>query len=301
MQSQKICSRLVDRIRRKLPIRRVEAIPRLLDFVSRRDPRLWIPSVRIEPLAAAIFLVWSPVQGQDMMRNVDLSAPRFTEAELTRADVETLVKAAQGKPVDLSGKSLNGLDLSGLDLSAVNFRAARMNKAKLTGAKLDGAVLDQVWAIAADFSGASLKNAGLFASQLREAKFDRADLSGARITADLSGASLRDAKLRSADLAADMKNQSMGLMRAILKSADARGADFDSANLTRTDLQFGKFAGANFTRASLEGAEAAGADFRGAILDQANFKDMDLTSARIDAAQEKALAGAKNLSRAFRE
>jgi uncharacterized protein YjbI with pentapeptide repeats len=68
-----------------------------------------------------------------------------------------------------------------------------------------------------------------------------------------------------------------------------------------TDLQFAKFPGANLKGASLAEAEAGGADFRGAILDHTNFSGTDVASARIDAAQEKALSGAKNLGRAFKE
>ncbi|MGH6935520.1 MAG: pentapeptide repeat-containing protein, partial [Methylocella sp.] len=168
-------------------------------------------------------------------------------------------------------------------------------------ARFDGAVLDQVWAVAADFSGASLRKANLFASQMQEANCDRADFSGARVAADLSRASLRNAKFIGANLAADMRNQSMGLMRAVLKSADLAGADFEKANLALTDLQFAKFQGTNLKGASLAEAEAGGADFRGAILDHTNFNGTDVASARFDAAQEKAFANAKNLERAFRE
>jgi uncharacterized protein YjbI with pentapeptide repeats len=54
---------------------------------------------------------------------------------------------------------------------------------------------------------------------MRKARFNDADLSGARITADLAGAQLIGAKLTGANLGADMTNQSMGLMRALLPSA----------------------------------------------------------------------------------
>jgi len=74
-----------------------------------------------------------------------------------------------------------------------------MNKANFSGSTLDGMVLDQVWAVAADFSGASLNKANLFASQMQDSKFDGADLSGTRITADLSRASLRNAKFKDSD------------------------------------------------------------------------------------------------------
>jgi uncharacterized protein YjbI with pentapeptide repeats len=176
-----------------------------------------------------------------------------------------------------------------------------MNKTNFSHARLDGAVLDQVWAMAANFSGASLRKANLFASQMQEANCDEADFSGARVAADLSRARLRNAKFIAADLAADMRNQSMGLMRAVLKSADLAGADFENANLALTDLQFAKFQGANLRGASLAEAEAGGADFRGAIFSNTNLTGTDMASARFDAAQEKAFAGAKNLERAFRE
>ena len=195
-------------------------------------------------VAAAACLLGLPSSAQDMMSHVDLSSPMFASAEMTRAEVEASLKALPGS-ADFSGRSLNGLDLSGLDFSGANLRAARLNRAKLSGAKLDGAVLDQAWAMTADFSGASLKNAHLFGSQMQEAKFDGADLSGARVTADLSRASLRNVKFAGADLAADMKNQSMGLMRGVLRSADLAGADLEGANLAFTDLQFAKFSGAN--------------------------------------------------------
>ncbi len=65
-----------------------------------------------------------------------------------------------------------------------------------------------------------MKGANLFASQMLRARLDGADLSGARVAADLTGASLVGASIAGANLGADMRNQSMGLMRAVLKSAN---------------------------------------------------------------------------------
>ena len=61
---------------------------------------------------------------------------------------------------------------------------------------------------------------------MRGANLEGADLSGARITADLTNANLAAARLVGADLSADMKNQSMGLMRAVLRSAKLDGRRF---------------------------------------------------------------------------
>src|SRR6266571_2785417 len=52
----------------------------------------------------------------------------------------------------------------------------------------------------ADFTGASLKGANLFATQMARAHLDGADLTGARIAADLSGASLVGASIADAHL-----------------------------------------------------------------------------------------------------
>ncbi len=240
----------------------------------------------------------APLLAQDMLQGVDLSQPAYSQSELTRAEVESAVKAGK---LDFSGKSLNGLDLSGLDLTGANFRAARLNKARLAGAKLDKAILDQAWLMQADLTGASLKGAQAFAAQMQKLRGDGADFSGARVAGDLSGASLRNAIFNGANLSADMKNQSMGLMRAVLRSALLDNAKFVAANLMSADLRFAHAGGADFTDANLMNADAAGADFTGSLFKGAMTKDLDLDSAQIDAASEGALSQAQHLDRARRQ
>src|SRR5262249_13588133 len=128
--------------------------------------------LRISVLIAAA-AIWNGVAAQDMLQHLDLNAPGMTEAEMTRADVEALLKSTGGgRPADLSGKRLNGLDLSNLNLSGAALRSARLNNANLRNAKLDGAILDAAWTLKADFTGASLARASLFAAQMQGAKFD---------------------------------------------------------------------------------------------------------------------------------
>lgn len=239
---------------------------------------------------------------QDMLQGVDLAQPAYSQAELTRADVETALRHRKtGHKIDLSEKSLNGLDLSGLDLHGVDFRAARMNKTRLAGAKLDEAILDQAWLIEADLTGASLKRAHAFASQMQRMRADGADFSDARVAGDLTGASLRGAKFDEADLSADMKNQSMGLMRAVLRSAVIEGARFRKANMMSADLRFARAAGADFSDANLKNADASGADLTGAVWTGAKTQGLDVDSAQLDAPAEAALKGAQNLDRARRK
>jgi BTB/POZ domain-containing protein KCTD9 len=254
----------------------------------------------------ACLLAFAPqaVCAQGMMGHVDLSAPEFIEAEMTREQVATLLAIAKGAPADLTGKRLNGLDLSGMDFSKAVLRSARLNKANLKGSLLAGAVLDQAWMISADLSAANLTGASLFQTQLKSAKLDGADLSGARIAADLTGASLTRAVLRGADISADMRNQSMGLMRGVLRSANLEFADFTDANLARADLEYASLRGAVLARANFAGAQLGGADLTGADIGGAGFEDADVDSARLVALRgetDAMFARARNLSAAIRQ
>lgn len=127
---------------------------------------------------------------------------------------------------------------------------------------------------------------------------DGADFSRARVAGDLTGASLRGAKFIEANLSADMKNQSMGLMRAVLSTAVAEGANFTAADMMSADLRYLHAAGADFSGAALQGADAAGADFTGARWDGVKAQGLDLDSAQIDVAAQGALRDARNLDRA---
>lgn len=245
------------------------------------------------------------VMAQDMMRNLDLASPAFTEAELSREEVVGLLKnAGAEKPLDLSGKSLNGIDLSGLDFEGAIFRSARLNKANLAGADLENAVLDQAWMLSANLADANLRGASLFQTQLGMANLDGVDMTGARVAADLTRASLKSAVLREADFSADMRNQSMGLMRGVLRSANLDGADLTKANLARADLEFASLRGATLEGANLDGAEAGGADFTDADIDGASFARTDLDSARLGNLKGETATsfdGALNLKTAIRK
>src|SRR5436190_1137978 len=112
------------------------------------------------------------------------------------------------------------------------------------------------------------------------------NLSGARLIGDLRRANLERAVLAKVDGAADMKNQSMGLMRANILSANLRGADLSGSDFSRADFSFSDLSGANLAGAKLSGAEFSGTDMRGANLAGAdlsgsNFIDTDFTGANL--------------------
>ncbi len=244
-----------------------------------------------------------PALGQGMMGQVDLSSPRMTRAELDRAAIEGMIGDAGGNPVDLRDRSLNGLDLSGLNLAGARLQWARLNKARLRACDLEGADLGMVWAVAADFTEATLRNADLFQGQYRRAIFDRADLSGARLIGNFDMVRFNGARLHGARGGADMRNQSMGLIRASFRSAVLENADLSAADFSRADFEYAKLRGADlegadFTRVLLGGADLRGANLRGLVLDGADIASVDFRGAE----GVEAIVGldrTKNRNRAF--
>lgn len=246
----------------------------------------------------------SPATAQDLVQFLDLKSDDFTKADMSRDDiVASLAKLEPGKLLDLSGKRLNGLDLSGLDLRQTILRSARLNGANLKDVKLDGVAFDQAWALKSDFTNASFIGATLFQTQMMDAKIDGANFSNAMVGADMSRASLINARFDDAMLAPDLTNQSMGLMRGVLKGANLQGASFKGANLTRSAFEFASLKGANFEGANLSGAELGGADLTGANVTNANFDKADVNSTKLlqltGKASAKGFNSTLNLDKAF--
>ena len=255
--------------------------------------------------AALLTVPPSPVLA-DMVDSLDLASDDFTKAEMTRADIEAALAGLKaGETLDLSGKRLNGLDLSGLDLTRTRLQATRINNVNLKGAKLDGVVLDAAWALKSNFTNASFIGASLFQTQMRDALIDGANFSHAMVGADMTRASVTSANFQNAMLAPDLTNQSMGLMRGVLKSANLTGSDFSGANLARSSFEFANLTGANFTGANLSGAELAGADLTGATISGATLDDADVDSAKLVGLKggdtAKGLDKLKNADKARRE
>ena len=206
---------------------------------------------------------------------------------------DILASAAPDKPADLSGKALENLDLSNLDfkranLSGANFFGAKLVGADLSGANLSGAKLDLAWVMRANFTNADLSNAsllglvvssGLDILPAEAAVFRGANFSGAHIIARLSRFDLSGANFANAKMGADMKNQSMGLMRADLSGSNLSGANFAGADLSRALMRFADLTGANLSGADLTGADLSGADLTGADLTAADATEADLGGA----------------------
>ena len=244
-------------------------------------------------LLGCCVLIWpiGHASGQDMMDHVDMTSEEMSTAELTREELLAILSgAAAGERIDLSSKRLSGLDLRDVDFRGANLRWARMNKTNLSGANLRDAVLDSAWLIDANLQGADLRGASLASTQMHRADLRNANLAGARIVANLQRADLRDADLSDADMGADMKNQSMGLMRTSIRSAQLDGVDMRGVNALRMDAEFASLRGALLDNASFRGVELTGAD-----LTEASVAGLDLTDSDVSGAVLMQLVGRDEL------
>lgn len=127
--------------------------------------------------------------------------------------------------------------------------------------------------------GVAAWNALRLAERKGQGRFDRVDLSGARLAGiDLTECSALAANFAGATLA------DATLTRAVLRRADLTGASLRRAKLPRADLAGVRAAGANLAEARLvnvrlDGADLRGANLRGVSLHQATLFDADLTDA----------------------
>ena len=237
-----------------------------------------------------------------------LGAGRAAAADFSIDQVRALLlKASASAPADFSGKDLSDLDLSGLDfrqarLNGVNFFGAKLVLADLRGAVLQGANLNGAWLMGTDFTGADLSRASLLSVVIlggtvkKMPIFRAANLSGAKMIADLPGADLAGANFSDAKVGVNIKNQGMGQMRtdlsnARLTGANLAGADFNRSLMTFSDLKGSNLRGANFFRVKLGGADLTGADITGA-----DFTEADLSGTIFRDVQ--GFAEAKGLNRA---
>lgn len=235
-------------------------------------------------LTIGLALVAGPrmADAQDLSQFIDQTTEEFTKTEMTRAEIEAALAALPaGGTLDLSGKRLNKLDLSGMDLTRTKLTSARINACNFKGANLSSVSMDGAWALKSDFRDAKFIGTSLFQTQMMDAQIDGANFSNAMVGADMSRASLVNAIFTDAMLAPDLTNQSMGLMRGVLKSAKLDGASFKGANLKRSAFEFASLRGADFEGADLEGAELSGADLTGANVAKANFAKADINGAKL--------------------
>ncbi len=150
---------------------------------------------------------------------------------------------------------------------------------------------------AADLRGLVLEHVGFEDANLRDARFDGADLARANFQrarlarASLAGCPLQVANFQDADLrGADLRGAR--LEGCQFSGADLRGADLTGATMTGTqcrhaDLRGASLAGARLLRTSFSSSKLTGLDLRGARLRECSALDAEgLEEVLRDAATE---------------
>ncbi|MEM9028879.1 MAG: pentapeptide repeat-containing protein [Pseudomonadota bacterium] len=189
------------------------------------------------------------------------------------------------------------LSLRGRDLRYARLDRSDLHQADLTGANLDGASLVgtdlrdvrfqcadvTIYILTDDRKAANCPSA-------RGANFTRALLSGAKLRGiDLRGAKLEEADLRKASLDYSIlvgtNFASAKLQKAdITGGVQAQGVNFLIASLEGADLTGAQLQAADFSNANMQGALLAHAHLEGAVLRDANLDGADLQNAFLRAA-----------------
>jgi hypothetical protein len=144
-----------------------------------------------------------------------------------------------------------------------------LNRSHLANANLAGCDLTVRFAEGASLRNATLGGAVMFPAQLRAGNPGGANLTGARCVGDLPQTNLENAALAKMGGAADVKNQSRGLICANVVSVNLRGADPPGAELSRAGWRSSELSGAHpsgskFIDPNFSGAKSRGADFTAA-------------------------------------
>lgn len=249
--------------------------------------------------------------------------PVSPDADISVREIASaLFKAKPGERLDYSNHDMTYLDLAGLDFKGANLAHSDLYGADFTGANLKGTNLSHTRLnrsvlIRADLSGADLTEATIFrptvysdlAQNLADApRFSGADMTRARVMANLSGSDFRGAKMENVDFSPLEARPGQGtitsMMKNVLKSCDFSGANLHHANFNRADLTFASFVGADLTEADLTGTDLSKVDFRGADLTGADMTGADLYGANLTGAKGletvKGLSTATNYDKAVR-
>lgn len=253
-------------------------------IAARKPGRLVVACVILSCWAAGALAAWEGYE-------------RLTRESL----ISKLAAGSRTAILDLKAKNLSGLDLHGIDFKGANLSSTIFNDANLHEAKLDNSNLTVAFFEGADLTKASFRNAVLFSAQLAGAKAQGADFDGVRFIGDLKKTNFTDAKLTHMQGAADMKNQSMGLMHTSMVDGIAVGADMSDSSFERAEFTFSDFSHAkmvntklyraDFSGSTLVGVDLTGADLRDALLINADLTNANLTNADLTGANLQGIKG----------
>lgn len=180
------------------------------------------------------------------------------------------------KGVDAWNKWRQQNPLERIDLSSINLRDARLPEIDFSGVDLTGANLTRAY----------LPKSNLNEANLYLATLDRADLRGASlweavlVEASLEGTKCYKANFEGADIfKSDLLMADLGNAR--LAEASLRDSNLKGANLGQADLRKTILDGSNLNKTNLFQADLTGASLVGATLVKTNLEQANLTDSAI--------------------
>jgi len=144
---------------------------------------------------------------------------------------------------------------------------------------------DGHWEVAPNFTEVDFSKAKFCGSNLRNAIIRRAILKEAQFQkSNLSYADLREAQIENTDFGDAI------LKGATMENLDLRGAILTGSNLSQANLQMSDLSNVNLNKCDLSGANLVGAtligvDLRNVIIENANFELANLTDAKVTSKQ----------------
>jgi len=195
--------------------------------------------------------------------NKDFDGTVIEDRSLDRAAIEALAGA---QPVLLRRCELDEANLSGLTMRSWVFDTCSFKRTKLIGAKLEESRWTGCRGAFADFSGASLTEVTIDASDFNNAGFRGATLTGAAFRrCKLTGANLRETKSLNATFEETLLGSAQ-MPGFSFRKARLKKLDFELADLTKCDFRDAVFEDCILRDASLVDCRFEGADLRGADL-----------------------------------
>lgn len=221
------------------------------------------------------------------LKRADFRGARLVGARLNGANLDE----ADMRPATLlSADSFGGLNWIGgggglgphhgteqASVPETNAHSADFSHCVLRGARLRGANLKFASFIGADLTGADLKGANLHGAILRDAILCRAEMGGARVSAEALAEGIYEPTETVISRAAELLEGLLDMDRW----ARSGGAEGAVVMLDGEDLRplSDVFSGKALPGISMRRAMAIGVDFRNTLLVAANFSDADLRSA----------------------
>ncbi len=236
-----------------------------------------------------------------LFSEADLRGARFDgacleQADFSRANLEgASLRRAEAGAADFTGAFLSRADLSEAILDEAIFAEARMHEVIL-----DRGQCREGYFVAADLSGASLKNAHLEGADFSRSVLDRADFSCSHLKeATLEGAHGDGLVLRECELQGLRASEGCDFIRGDFSGIRAADSSWEKARLTETSFACADLERADFTAATLQHADLRAADLRQARFIKANLAFADCEVANFfEATFEKADLSGTNFSAA---